>query len=432
MKRFYRAVGMLSAGTFVGQLLLVGAAPILTRLYGAEEFGLFAALTGVALLMGHVASLRYELVLPIAPDENEAANLLALCLVLGTSSGVIVFALTCFGGSVIEQSFGAHTWIMWASLTPTIVVFCSMGTILEYWSLRKRSIGTNAWMRVVFVGVQVAVQVGCGLLGISKWGLGLGLASGHLFRVIGFARYTDAWSTLRAKTPPPTSVLACARKYWRYPAFAAPANLIHESNLLVPVSLVAIVYDMETAGFFGLAQRIMEAPVRLLSQSTSLLFLREAAALKSPEVVVLFRKIVVRFTFVALGGLLPILSFGPQLFAILFGEPWREAGVFAQLLVPFQLMRFVAGAVANALTLHQRNDLLCLTAGLGALALAASFASGWLFELSAHVTIAMFASATAGTYALQLFLSERVLRAAVAGQEPPPPAPSQRAEGPTA
>ena len=431
MKGFYRGIGVLSGGTLVGQLVLVGTAPILTRLYDVDAFGIFAVVTSVAMLVGLVASLRYELALPVVHDDREAASLLVLTLVLGAASGIAFTTFAWFGGHVFGDSLGGQDRAVWQVLVPAMVAFYAFSIILEYWSLRRRNIGINAIMRVVFVGGQVIVQVGCGLLGMGAEGLILGLLTGHVARVIGFSIWTDAWPTLRTHCPKPENVRKVARSYWRYPVFAAPANLLLEIVQLVPVGLVGVVYDARMAGFFGLAQRILEAPIRLLSHSTSLMFLREAADLPARNVMVLFRTVVIRFALLGSLGLLPVALFGPPIFAVVFGEPWRESGHVAQLLLPFQLMRFVAGAVGNALTLHQRNDLQCVTAGLGVVASMASFALGWWMDLSAHTTITIFAIGNACAYGLQLLAAWWVLRAALGTEQSARTTDSQIAHGPT-
>ncbi|KEO81011.1 oligosaccharide flippase family protein [Tumebacillus flagellatus] len=80
--RFARNVGMLASGTVLSQGLLVLIAPLLTRLYTPEEFGLLAVYTSILSLVLVVASWLYELAIPLPDDEQDAADLLGLCLLL--------------------------------------------------------------------------------------------------------------------------------------------------------------------------------------------------------------------------------------------------------------------------------------------------------------------------------------------------------------
>jgi O-antigen/teichoic acid export membrane protein len=51
--------------------------------------------------------------------------------------------------------------------------------------------------------------------------------------------------------------------------------------------------------------------------------------------------------FLSLVPLLTLLLFGPQLFAFLFGETWRTAGVYAQILAPAFAIRFIVSPVST-------------------------------------------------------------------------------------
>ena len=57
---FARGVGVLVGGTAGAQALMVLAAPLLTRLYSPEDFGLLAVYSGLLAICTVIAGLRYE------------------------------------------------------------------------------------------------------------------------------------------------------------------------------------------------------------------------------------------------------------------------------------------------------------------------------------------------------------------------------------
>ena len=58
-------VSLLVGGTAGVQVLTVLAAPLLTRLYSSEDFGLLSVYTSLLALIGVIFSLRYELAIPL-------------------------------------------------------------------------------------------------------------------------------------------------------------------------------------------------------------------------------------------------------------------------------------------------------------------------------------------------------------------------------
>ena len=63
--RFARSVSVLVGGTAAGQIIVMAASPILTRLYSPEDFGLLSVYAGLLGILGVIASLRYQLATPL-------------------------------------------------------------------------------------------------------------------------------------------------------------------------------------------------------------------------------------------------------------------------------------------------------------------------------------------------------------------------------
>ena len=78
---FVYGVSLLVGGTAGAQMLTVLAAPLLTRLYSSEDFGLLSVYTSLLALIGVISSLRYELAIPLLEDDGEAAKVAVLSLI---------------------------------------------------------------------------------------------------------------------------------------------------------------------------------------------------------------------------------------------------------------------------------------------------------------------------------------------------------------
>src|SRR5215210_2142529 len=77
---FARHVVTLASGTALGQLLLVLALPVLTRLYTPADYGALAVYSSTLTVLVVLASLRYEAAIPLPEDDALAGSLLALTL----------------------------------------------------------------------------------------------------------------------------------------------------------------------------------------------------------------------------------------------------------------------------------------------------------------------------------------------------------------
>ncbi len=85
--RFVRSVPLLVNGTVGAQLIMVLAAPVLTRLYMPQDLGLLAVFASLLSLISVVASLRYEIWQPTF-DALGWTVILTSPIILGTSEHI--------------------------------------------------------------------------------------------------------------------------------------------------------------------------------------------------------------------------------------------------------------------------------------------------------------------------------------------------------
>ena len=91
----------LVTGTTFAQIIAVLASPLLTRLYGPEAFGFFALFTSITSIIGVVACMRYEMAIMLPKTDEEAANLLGLCLLCVAVVSALTVPALYFGGDVL-------------------------------------------------------------------------------------------------------------------------------------------------------------------------------------------------------------------------------------------------------------------------------------------------------------------------------------------
>ena len=145
---FVSNVLKLTSGSVIAQGLGILVAPILTRLFAPEAFGvaaLFASITGI---IGVVACLRYELSIMLPKTDDEAANLFGVSVffvlvVTGISAFVILFA-----GDRIAQLLNSPYLSKYLWLVPPTVFLSGVFLALNYWNSRTKHFGRLSIARV--------------------------------------------------------------------------------------------------------------------------------------------------------------------------------------------------------------------------------------------------------------------------------------------
>ena len=123
----------------------------------------------------------------------------------------------------------------------------------------------------------------------------------------------------------------------------------------------------------------------------------------------LFRTTTFHLAWIGLLGMAAVAIPAPWLFALVFGEAWREAGVQLQILAIMYFAQFVIFPVGQTLAMFGRQDLnLWWDVGNMAITLAA-FALGWAADLSANMTLLIYSLAMSLNYGLNWLLSRHAI-----------------------
>jgi O-antigen/teichoic acid export membrane protein len=411
---FVRKAGVLSAGTVAGQVLLVAVTPLLTRLYGVEDFavlGLMVALFGV---IGIVPSLRYELLLPLAKDEKAFGDSLLLSLVAVVVFGGVLGLVLGFGGGWILPPLGMELLVPYVWLVVVIFLLVGIYNALSLALTCQGKVKAVSATKIDQAANAVTVQVMMGALVAGPLGLLVGFGVSQASGVLSFWRklqgtMRDAWARNS-----PGRLWKLARKNWKFPVISAPAAMVGRLSGSVPLPMLAAFYGPEVAGWFVLGQRLLAMPMVLVGRAVAQVFVAEFGRRTTQgkgNLDTFFLKVSGSLFAVGVPVIGVLMVAGPWLFEVVFGEGWREAGEYARLLAAMYVAQFAVAPLAQTLNLSGRQfaqfvwDVGRLAATV--LALAVPYYLGW----DARGAIGCLGVAMTVAYLVQMVVCTVTLRA---------------------
>jgi O-antigen/teichoic acid export membrane protein len=328
----------LLAGGVAAQALPLLLGPWLTRLYTPQQFGQYALFAALALNLSVVACARYDYALPMAVDDAEARDLMALCLrVLLAVAGLSLLLATVLG---LAGALAHWVWLPFAVAAGGAVQWLTM------WSTRAQRFPALAASRVVQHGGSAVVQAAAGVAQLGGAGLAAGPVLGGLAAL--------AW--LRSPAPlggwrallrvDRAACAAVGRKHRAFPLFNLPHAFAGALSDTLTVALLVAWTGETSAGFWGLAMRYLKAPATLVGGAVSQALYPRLAAAPPADALAAVRRVMGVLALLALPLVALLLLAGPPLFALAFGEPWREAGELARALAPYIGVHFIASPLA--------------------------------------------------------------------------------------
>ncbi|MCE8018993.1 oligosaccharide flippase family protein [Halomonas sp. MCCC 1A11036] len=349
---FARGVSVLVGGTAGAQLLAIAAAPLLTRLYAPEDFGLLAVYGGLLALFTVVASGRYQLAIPLPETDREAAEVLALSLAVVALTTLAALLLVVVGGRALTEALGVPALAPWLWLLPLGVVLAGGYQAVSHWAVRTRAFSQVATTRIKQSLALLTIQLAASPLGGG--GLLLGHAAGQ-----GAGTLTLARPALRAVADQRVSlagVWAAALRYRKFPLFSTWSGLFNTLGKQLPPLLFAALFSPVAAGLYALAHRVLALPMSLIGEAVGKVFFASAAeSHRRGELGALVAKVHAMLAQIAMPVAVVLALIGPELFAMVFGERWREAGEFARWMAPWLYLVFITSPLSHLFSVLERQ-----------------------------------------------------------------------------
>ena len=349
---FVRGVSVLMGGTASAQVLLVLAAPLLTRLYSPEDFGLLAVYASLLSLIGVISSLRYELAITLPEDDGEAANVAVLCLILVVLSTILTGVLVLLMGSAIAAALGVPKLAGYLWLLPAGVLLTGFYSVFNYWAVRTKRFTTIAGTKLRQAVATLAIQLAALKLGGIALLLGQVAGQGVGTTTLGLPAIKSA----EFKQVSWAGIKKVASRYRRAPIFSTWAGLVNTAGHQLPPLIFAAFFSAGAAGLYALANRLLAMPANLTGGALAQVFLSHGVeSHREGNLGLLYSKLQNTLIQIGLPPTLLIVLVGPELFAVVFGQEWREAGVFAQWLAVGAFIGFVVSPLSIIFTIMEEQ-----------------------------------------------------------------------------
>lgn len=410
---FAHDVMMMSSATAIAQAIAILAAPVLTRLYTPDDFGVLGVYAAILGIVSVVASLRYEQAIPLPRRPGIAACVLVLSLsvVIAVTlvSAAVVFA---FGPDIAAWTrIPSHSHILY--LVPVGVLLAGAYQALNNWAVRQRSFRKIARTTLLQGGSSTATQLALGVLGSGPTGLVAGQILGRSAGISTLARLVLADPSRPLRRVSMRGVALVARRYRRFPRLFTWSALLNSVGLMGPAILLAGFYGAAVVGWFGLVQRMLGAPTTLLGRSVTNVYFSESARLARDapgELTALFGRVLRKLVLIGSLTIIPAGLVSPFVFPFVFGAEWATAGRYALILSPMLLMQFLSSPFGVTLAVLERQDLAILREVIRIVLLGSALVITGMSESSAEQAVVALSIAGTAAYLAHLYISWVAIR----------------------
>lgn len=354
-----RSIAIVISGTAISQLIAVSVTPILTRSYNPTDFGYFTTFIAFYTILSSFVTGKYERVILLADNEEDIKVITTLTLVVSILLSILVLGLIYISSIFFDlSSIGIdYHLIKWLYLMPVFLILFSINLIyLNYLNYQKnyKEISKSKIIKTL-----VAVSVS--LLSIyflnNMGGLILGELAGLFFSTFYlFPKYKFLFSFDSKIT---SRFYSIASRYKNFPLYNIPSDILNSSSSQLPVFFLSSIYGVSSTGQYSLMKRVLDAPITLFSSSILEVFRQKAAEQfrNTGDCRELFIKTAKNLTLISILPFLFLMIFGKELFSLVFGNEWIDAGKYACIFSVYYFFKFISSPLSYIIFIAEKQKL---------------------------------------------------------------------------
>jgi lipopolysaccharide exporter len=357
MSRFITNVLKLVSGSVIAQALGILLVPIITRLYSPGDFGIFQLFLAISGILAVLSCLSYQLAIMLPKEDEDSANIVALCLILVCATSVISGGVFILLSGWVGEVLNTPEISQYLIFLPVVVFLNGLFLVINYWLSRRVRFGALATAQVANSVSSKAVQIGAGVGAASPLGLVLGQIAGYGAGLLVMFRGIREDLSLFRKVVSPGRIKRLAIRYKKFPLFTSWSTVANSVSMQAAPLMLAAFFNPAVVGFYGMAHMVVNMPMSLIGSATGQVFFQKASEEKNRtgSVKTVVQEVHQRLVSIGIFPILILMIIGEELFALVLGAQWTTAGGYARILAPWLLLVFIASPLSTIFSVLERQ-----------------------------------------------------------------------------
>lgn len=344
-KKFVRNVFILLSGTAAAQLISLFTSPIITRLYGPENYGIMGVFLTFVVILSPIAAMSYPKAIVLTKSDSEAGRLIKLSLYIAAATAIIFFITFLSFSKWILDIFQLEGISSFLYLIPFVTLLTGFQEVIEQWLIKTKQFSVTAKVTVLHSIILQGSKVGVGfffpfaivLVGLSALSTGL-----KVVMMAAFAKKSGNVPVLKKKESF-GEYQKIAVAYKDFPIYRTPQLFVSAISQNLPILLLTGFFGPASAGFYAIGKTVLGMPVQLVGKSVGDVFYPRIndAAKKGENLTPLIYKATLALSLIGIVPFGAVVVFGPELFSFAFGADWARAGDYARWIAIWYFTSFI-------------------------------------------------------------------------------------------
>jgi len=145
-------------------------------------------------------------------------------------------------------------------------------------------------------------------------------------------------------------------RYKKFPLIDIWGALLNTISWQIPTLMLAAFFSPAVVGLYAMGNSVVRAPLNLVGGSIAKVFFQKASEAKTNEIITnVTERVFERLVAFGLFPLLMLSLVGEDLFHVILGAKWAEAGVYTQILAPWMFFTFISSPLSTLFLIFERQ-----------------------------------------------------------------------------
>ena len=349
---------MASAPLFT-QIIGIALMPIVTRLYDPAAYGAFNLFGSIVMPISVFVGLSYSGSIVLPERDEVAANMLGTSLLFTFIIATLTIPLVWFGSNLLLRWLKAPELGMYLWLIPVNVLAHGLYVSFRYWNVRNRRFGRIAISRISNAVVNKGVLLGAGFSGLATPGslIAGGIAGSLTMSGVLGGRIWQESGQLLKRSIRWRSMTEGMKRYRKFPMYNLWTDFLSRLSTSMTMFLLAFYFSKSVIGYYGLGLIVLAVPATFIGSSIGEVFYQRGARARHEGTnASLVGNLFKQMTWISMLPFCVIALLGDNIFALVFGANWAEAGVYAQILSFKMFISFLVSPVLNLTNILEKQE----------------------------------------------------------------------------
>lgn len=357
LSEFNKNLMILLSGSIFGQAIPIAIMPILTRIYTPDDFGLVAVYLSLTMIFGSIANFRYELAIVLPEKDNDAIHIAALSIMISFFVSLFLLLIIVLFNNDILFFLKNDEIKIWLYILPISILSIGVFNAFNFLNTRQKKYrllaNTNIGKSLILTSGQLVFvcfkNIFNGLI-LSQVITNIAIAVFFIFKQM------KVITSVRIDF---NRILVLAIRYSKFPKYSMPAIFLNMLSTNLINILISSVFSLSTLGYYSLTQKMLGLPMTLIGNSIAQIYFQSASDMKNKigNSWTIYKSTVIKLSIIAFSIFIPLFFIVKPLFFYIFGLDWEVAGIYAQYLIPFFCIRFIAVGVSHTNIIFEKQKI---------------------------------------------------------------------------